>query len=193
MNEELGVLTGRRAVAGHDDALSRREPVRFHDIWGTKFDECRFDLDHRRRRNRTSRGDTGRIHDLFREFLRALDLRGRLVRTEHGDTDRTKCVGNTRDERRFGADDDQLDTLFRGVGGDERTVRRVERYRLYHSGNPGVPRGHHNLVSGRVTQQCVDDGVLSGTRPNHEYLHVKTLPSPLLACWACPFPESISI
>jgi hypothetical protein len=26
-------------------------------------------------------------------------------------------------------------------------------------------------VSGRVTQQCVDDGVLSCTRPNHEYLH----------------------
>jgi hypothetical protein len=26
-------------------------------------------------------------------------------------------------------------------------------------------------VSGRVTQQCVDDGVLSGTRPDHENLH----------------------
>jgi hypothetical protein len=46
-------------------------------------------------------------------------------------------------------------------------------------------------VGGRVAQQSVDDGVLSGTGPNHKYLHVKTLPLPLLACWACPFPESI--
>jgi len=98
-------------------------------------------------------------------------LCGRFVWTENGDASRSKCIGDTGDEGRLWADDDEFDTLFRRIVRDEWAVGRVERHRLDHISNSGIPGGDHNLVSGRVTQQCVDDGVLSGTRPNHEYLH----------------------
>ncbi len=191
MNKELCVIAGGRAVIGHEHSLARCESIRFDDVGGTEFVERRFDFRHSRRRHRSTGRNAGGVHDFFCKLLRAFDLGGGFVWAENRDADGAKRIRNAGDEGRFRADDNEFDTLLHRIIGDEGTIRRIERDRLDHSGNSRVSGGNHDLVGGRVAQQSVDDGVLSGTGPNHEYLHVKTLPLPLLACWACLFPESI--
>src|SRR3546814_10344546 len=49
--------------------------------------------------------------EILGEALRAFEPRGGGARAEDGDVDLAQAIGETRDERGFGADDDEIDSV----------------------------------------------------------------------------------
>ena len=77
-------------------------------------------------RGRADAGARGRHpgggHHLLGEGLGALERRGRRGRPEAGDARRAHGVGDPGDQRRLGADHDQVGAELAGQGGDRRAV-----------------------------------------------------------------------
>ena len=96
--------------AADPDALAGREPVELED--------ARRPGDRQRPRRRHASG----LHYLLGKCLRALDLRGRRARAEDGDAAMAQLVGEPGDERRLGADDDEVDPELAGERDDRGVV-----------------------------------------------------------------------
>ena len=108
--EGCRVRERRGAVVGDDDALARGEPVGLHDVRRAEVIERGLDLaESRRARERAAAGHARGIHDPLRERLRSLELRGCPARAEDRDAALAQRVGDARDQRRLGADDDEID------------------------------------------------------------------------------------
>ena len=108
------------------------------------------------------RGDLVRDHERLGHRLAALELRGRLARTEGRDPGLAQAIGEPVDERRLGTDHDQIDALAPtqpdqiGVGdavGDRRD--RV-----------AARAGDHAVA---LTDAAPRERVLAASRSNNQY------------------------
>ncbi len=95
--------------------------------------------------------NAGSVHHVLGERLRALDLRGGGARTEHGDAAAAQFVGETRDERRLGTDDDEVD---RGTRARVRRARRDRRRARDGRSRALRCRGCRALRGGRRQRRC---------------------------------------
>ena len=168
----------RVAVVGDDDALSGGQSIGLHDVRGAVGVEGGFDLGAGRGPRRPTGGHVGGIHDPLRERLRALQLRRGLSGAEHWDAVLPQGVGDSRDQRRLGADDHEVDVVVVGIlghrggavgieGGDDRGV----------GGDAGIAGGREQVVARVLPLQSEEDGVLAGTGTEDENAHPASLPT----------------
>ena len=92
-------------------------------------------------------------------------------RAEAGDPDGGHGVGDAGDERRLGADDDQVGADVARQGGDGLARHRVDVVQGGHGRDAGVARGDVHLVDPRVARQREGEGVLAPAGSDHERLH----------------------
>ena len=121
--------------------------------------------------------DAGRLHDLLRERLGALEPRGGRDRAEAAHALGRQRVGEARDERRLRPDDDEVDAgLARRAGERGGVVRR----RLEHAGvaaDARVPGRAQDLGRLRRAQQRADERVLAPARADDEDPHTAPMKS----------------
>ena len=107
----------------------------------------------------------------FAKRLRALDPRRGRARAEDRDARRRKRVGDARDERGLGADDDEV--------GRER-ARELDKaspssactgWQLPSCGDAGVPGRCVQLGRARALRELPGERVLAPARPDEEHLH----------------------
>ncbi len=141
------------------DALARGEPVRLHD--------ARRSRDRERARGRNA----GRLHHLLRERLRAFEPRRRCTRAEDRDPAMAQIVGEPGDERRFGADDDEVDAKLGRERDERRRVVRAGGVAGRERRNPGIPRRRMQLGQPAAARERPRERVLASARPHNEHLH----------------------
>ena len=147
-----------RLVGGDHDALAGGQPV------GLDHRRVAGDRGHARRRpTSTTAYAAGRHarggHHLLGERLRALQPRGRGARAEAGDARRAR-VGEPVDQRRLGADDDEVHAV--GARSDpRRDDRRVAR-------DPRVAGRAEHLGALRGALERAHDRVLAAAAADHE-------------------------
>ncbi len=100
--------------------------------------------------------NVGRAAEIFGETFRAFELGRGFRRTEIADAGLAERVAETRDERRFGADHDQLDVLIAAEPDDGVVVGGIERDALRDFGDAGV--------SGRADRALSAEGLRSRPR-----------------------------
>jgi hypothetical protein len=149
-----------------------------------------INLVERRRTQRSSGWHPSSLHNLFCKIFRPFKPRRGFVRSEYCDSAGAKSIGNSGNERCLWTDDDQIETLFNRVVGDDPTVGDIHRNDIDDARYSGVPRRGHNLVQSVVAQQRVDDGVLSRTRAKNENLHTQNPTFTPASVNACLFLES---
>ncbi len=108
------VLDRDGAVVGNDDTLTRGETVVLDDVRRTEHVEGGLQLVRRRAGARPRRWHAGGDHDFFRDGLRALQLRRRARRSEHGNAFGAYGIGDARDERRLRTDHHEIGVLVDG-------------------------------------------------------------------------------
>ena len=121
--------------------------------------------------HRTSGRHARGIHDPLRERLRTLELSGGPAGAEHRDASFTQHVGDTRDQRCFGADDDEVDAVLVRVSRDRGAVELVEVDQGGVLSDAGVAGRGEDLVIGLFGPQGEDDRVLARARAEDEDLH----------------------
>ena len=175
LDDDSGALLGVRqrllSVGRHDDALAGGEPVLLDDVRRPErvqrfLDLRRAGADVRPRSRHARRG-----HDVLGERLAALELRRGLRGSEAGDPALPNGVGDTGDQRGFGADDDQIDAEpLRQVGNGLR-VHGVHPVQGGESCHPGVAGCGVQLGHLRVLAQRQEQRVLAGARAEDEHVH----------------------
>ncbi len=167
-----GVLVGRRTVLRDDDALTGRQPVvldhvrRAAPIKGVVDALDRGDTDRRRGRH------AGGGHHVLGEGLRPLDAGGRRARTEDGEPAGPQLVGGPVDQRDLRSDDHQIGVDDVREVGDRHRVGRVDRMAGGQLPGPGVAGTDMQVADARVAAERPQQGVLTGTRADHENAHV---------------------
>ncbi len=113
-----------------------------------------------------------RVHDALREGLRSLEGGGRLAGAEDRDLLGAHGIRDPGDERRFRADDDQLDVVVDGVARHDasRSTGRAPT-RLDDGGDAGVAGRRDDLVPRLLPQEGGDDRVFACSGPEHEDSH----------------------
>ena len=134
--------------AADPDSLAGGEPV--------ELDDARRLRD----RQRAGGGNAGGVHDFLREGLRAFDARRRRAWAEDGDAAVAQLVGEARDERRLGADDDEVDP--------ELTRKRDERTVVVGADGMAVSERCDSRVAGSGVQLV--EAVAAGERPGERML-----------------------
>ena len=134
------------AIVGDEHALAGGESVGLHDVGGSVLVDGRECVFEGAGTGGAAGGYARVIHDSLCERLAALELCGRLARTEHGDAALAQAVGDARDEWRLRADDDEVDVVVDRVVGDDGLVGRVEGDDRHDGGDAGVARSRGDLV-----------------------------------------------
>ncbi len=155
-------------VGGDHHALAGGQAVRLDDRRvAVDGRHAVFDgLDHRVGGGRDARGD----HDLLRERLRTLQLRGGGARPEAGEAPRGAGVGQARHQRRLGAGHDQVHARLDRRGGqtlDVAGIRALQHRRV--ARDAGVPGRAQQLGRLRRARQRAHDRVLAPARTHHEH------------------------
>ncbi len=159
------------AVLGDHHALAGREPVVLDDVRRAERVEGvggglrrAADPGHRGR-------DAGGGHHLLREGLRALEPGGLRRRAEAGDAPRADGVGDPGDQRRLGADHDEVDAEPLGQVRDRVAVDRVDRVELGDLGDAGVAGGRVDLLDAGVAGERGGERVLAAATADHQDVH----------------------
>jgi hypothetical protein len=169
LDEEGFERRARRGLVGGDhDALAGGQAVGLQHR-GVALDRGE-PVRHRARLRPGGGRHAGLRHRLLGELLRALQPCRRGARAERGDAVLAQAVGEAGDQRRLGADDDQIDVLVRGepeqavdvVGGE------VDQPRV--GGDAGVAGGaEQSRVLWRAGERA-DQRVLAPARADDENL-----------------------
>ena len=146
--------------AADEDTLACGEPVRLDDA-GRPRD-----------REPLGRRNAGGLHDLFREALRAFDLRRRGARPEHRDAAEPKCVGDAGHERHLGTDHDEVDRERAREREQALRVLRVHRVARPETGDPRVTGRGVQLGQPRALRELPGERMLAPARPHDQNLHV---------------------
>ena len=141
------------------DALAGGEPVELDDAGRGRL------------RQRTGGGHAGGLQHLVRERLRSLDARGRGARAEDGDAVVAEVVGQARDERRLGADDDEVDPELEREGDERGVVVGAHGMAVGERRDPGVARCCVQLVEPVAAGEGPGERMLATPRPDDEHPH----------------------
>ena len=165
VGQRLGV------VGGDHHALAGREAVVLHDVRRTERVERGLGLLGGRADERPGRRHAGGGHHVLGERLRALQPRGLAGGSEDGDAAPAHGVRHPGDQRRLGADDDQVDAQLLGQVGHGRSRHRVDVVERGEGGDARVARRGVHLGDGGVARQRPHERVLAATGADHECLH----------------------
>ena len=153
-----------RLFTGHrdDDALSECESVRLddgRDRAGLDIRLCGVDIGE----YLIARGrDVVLLHQVLREYLRALDDGCLALRSEGRDTGCLECIDHARNERVIRCDDHIIQLLLDGELYDALDIGCLDlRYALGVSCDTTVARDRIELLDRRILLDCFDDGMLT--------------------------------
>jgi hypothetical protein len=167
-----GVLAGHGEIGRDHDALAGGQRVVLHHVRRTEERQrlvCLGVAGHRARRGGR---DSRRAHDLLGVRLGALDPRRGGVRTEHGQAGVPQRVSHSGDQRRLGADHDQVGAEPAGERGDIARIVRLDLVQLGQAGDSGVAGRRVQFRDRRIQAQRTDNGVLTAARTDNKYSHV---------------------
>jgi hypothetical protein len=122
-------------------------------------------------RHRRGGGHPGGGHDVLREGLGAFDARSSGARAETRDAGGPYGVGDPRDERHLGTDDDEVGPPRPRATRDGLRVAHVQPVLLGDGGDTGVAGDAGQRRHIGVLRQGEDDGVLSGTGADDQDAH----------------------
>ena len=140
--------------AADPDALAGREPVELHDARRLGAVERRCAL-----------GTPAASMTSFAKRLRALDPRGCGARPEHGDAALPQLVGEACDERRLGADDDEIDAQLERERTERRVVVGAHGMARRERGDAGIARRGMELVHAGAARERPGERVLPPPDP----------------------------
>ena len=167
----LSVLQCRSAVLGHHNALTCSQAVVLHHVGRTELVQCSLRLSG----VRCHVGAGGRygslFHDLLSESLRTFQLRGSCGGAENVKTRLTQCIGNTCDQGRLRANNDQVGVQFACQGGCLGGVIRINCVDGNILSNTGVAGGAVHLSHLRIAQKRTDNSVFTATGAQYQNLH----------------------
>jgi len=83
----------------------------------------------------------------------------------------TQLVAETRDERRLGPDDDEIDAQLGGERHERRGIVRAYGVAARELGDPGIPRRGMQLHDTRTPDERPRERMLTAARPDEEHLH----------------------
>ena len=139
--------------------LARREPVGLDDA-GRPRDGHRLRERH-----------AGSAHDVLREALRALDLRGRRARPEDRDAAAAQLVGDAGDERRLRPDHDEVGAERPRQLEQALAVLRADRVALTDPGDARVPGSRMDLLDRRALRELPGKRMLPPAGADDEDFH----------------------
>jgi hypothetical protein len=94
-----------------------------------------------------------------------------------------QLVGEARDERRFGADDDEVDPQLQGERDERGMVVGAHGMAVGKRGDTGVAGSGVQLVEVRATGERPGERVLATSRPDDEHSHRGILFEPAFRIW----------
>ena len=163
-----GVVERGLPVLGDDDALAGGEAVVLDDVRRPELVEGGRDLPGRGAGAGGRGRHPGRLHHLLGERLGALEPGGLAGGAEAGDAAAGDRVGDTRDQRRLGADHDQVGAQGGGQVGHRGAVHRVDRVQRGDRRHARVAGGGVHRGDVGVARQRAGQGVLAAPGADHQ-------------------------
>ena len=109
--------------------------------------------------------------ELLRENLAAFELGGALVRTENAKAAGLKNVHDTGAQRRFGADNGEIDLLPGSKCGQRRHIGGGDRHALGQVGNAGIAGSAKEFCDPRALGEFPDERVFAPAASDDEDFH----------------------
>ena len=168
-NSPPNAATARNAAStssarpADEHALAGCEAVRLDDAGGA------------RDRERLGGRHAGRAHHVLRERLRSLDPRRRRARAEDGDPVSSQLVGDAGDERRLGADHDEVGLERQRQAEQAVAVVGAHRMAASERGDAGVARRCVQLGQAGALREAPRERVLARARADDQHLHAARL------------------
>ena len=165
------MLQCRGAVLGHHNALTRSQTVILDHVGRAELVQRCLSLGE----SACLVGARGRhgslFHDLLSESLGTFQLRGSCGGTENVKTRLTQCIGDTCDQGRLRANNDQVGAQFACQGGRLGGVIRINCVDGNILGNAGVAGGAVHLGYLRVAQKRSNNCVFAAAGAQYQNLH----------------------
>ena len=194
LNEHLRARRAERAIEaaahgvlrhldgiGNDNALASCQAVGLHDDGSAQLVHI---LKRRLQLGEAaiaSRGNAVGLHELLAVRLAALELRTLRIRAEDGHAGFAQHVGHARHQRRFRADDHQVDGIALHEFQNGLAVLGVQaRHVLRDRFRPAVARGRVQVVGTGGFRQGPRNGVLTAAAAQNQDVHVTNPPFPAL-------------
>ena len=180
---EAVVDGGQRLVQRHGDgdALAGRQPVRLDDDRGALLADIGLGL----RRVVEALVGAGRDvifgAEILGETFRTLQLGGGRRWPEGGDACGAQPVGETGDQRRLRADDDEIDGVFGAEAQDRGVVLDVHGHERRHLGDAGIAGRRIQRAETRRLRKLPGERMLAAAGSDQQNFHRFTLPFALSA------------
>ena len=175
-----GVLRHLDGVGDHD-ALARSQAIGLHDDGSAQLVHVRKRRLQLGEASVASRGDAVGLHELLAVRLAALELRTLRIGAEDRHAGFAQHVGHARHQRRFRADDHQVDGVALHELQDGLAVLGVQALHVLRDGvRPAVARGRIQVVGTGGFRQGPRNGVLTAAAAQNQDVHVTNPPFPAL-------------
>ena len=161
----------RSAVLGHHNALTCSQAVVLDHVGCAELVQCRLRLSGVRCHVSAGGRHGSLFHDLLSESLRALQLSGSCRGAENVKARLTQCIGDTCDQGRLWANNDQVGVQFACQGGCLGGVIRINCVDGNILGNAGVAGGAVHLGYLRVAQKRSNNCVFAAAGAQYQNLH----------------------
>ena len=165
------MLQCRGAVLGHHNALTRSQAVVLHHVGCTELIQCRLRLSGVRCHVGAGSRYGSLFHDLLSEGLGTFQLCGSCGGAENVKARLTQCIGDTCDQGRLRANNDQVGVQFACQGGCLGGVIRINCVDGNILGNAGVAGGAVHLSYLRVAQKRSDNCMFAAAGAQYQNLH----------------------
>ena len=154
-----------------DHALARRQAIRLQHEWRVEM------LERTPRRLQRSRafvargGDACALAQVLGKTLAAFELRGGLARPEHRDPLRSQIVRQPGDQRRFGADHDEVDMVLVTKGGHGLVIGGIQRDTVGKAGGTRIARCRVEHGTGWGVGELPCQGMFAAPRAEQKDIH----------------------
>ena len=165
------MLQCHSTVLGHHNALTCSQAVVLDHVGRTELVQCRLRLSGVRCHVGAGGRHGGLFHDLLRESLGALQLSGSCGGAENVKARLPQRVGDTCDQRRLRANNDQVGVQFACQGGCLGGIIRINCVDGNILGNAGVAGGAVHLGYLRVAQKRSNNCVFAAAGAQYQNLH----------------------
>ena len=165
------MIQGDGTVLGHDNTLTGGQTIILHHVGGAKLIQGSLGLCNGRGYNGTGSGHGSFLHDLLSEGLGTFQLGGGGGGAENIKTRLTQRIGDTCDEGRLRANNDQVGVQFACQGGRGGRVVCINCVDGNILGDTGIAGGAVHLGYLRIAQKRTDNCVFAAAGAQYQNLH----------------------